>query len=70
MLTRSDRGGGAARHNVGRRPRVRFSDNTPLAQALTLNDAAKPYIVVYTDTDNRTGHRAAPISTSVGANSR
>lgn len=34
--------------------RVFDSDNTPLSQALTLNDAAKPYIVVYTDTDNRT----------------
>lgn len=34
--------------------RVFDSDNTPLAQALTLNSAAKPYIVVYTDADNRT----------------
>jgi len=33
--------------------RVFDSDNTPLSQALTLNAAAKPYIVVYTDTDNR-----------------
>lgn len=33
--------------------RVFDSDNTPLSQALTLNDAAKPYIVVYTDADNR-----------------
>jgi len=33
--------------------RVFDSDNTPLAQALTLNAAAKPYIVVYTDADNR-----------------
>jgi hypothetical protein len=33
--------------------RVFDSDNTPLSQALTLNEAAKPYIVVYTDTDNR-----------------
>jgi hypothetical protein len=35
--------------------RVYDSDNTPLSQALTLNAAAKPYIVVYTDTDNRGG---------------
>jgi len=34
--------------------RVFDSDNTPLAQSLTLNSAAKPYIVVYTDADNRT----------------
>ena len=33
--------------------RVFDSDNTPLSQALTLNDAAKPYIVVFTDADNR-----------------
>jgi hypothetical protein len=33
--------------------RVFDSDNTPLSQALTLNAAAKPYIVVFTDTDNR-----------------
>jgi len=33
--------------------RVFDSDNTPLSQALTLNAAAKPYIVVYTDVDNR-----------------
>jgi hypothetical protein len=33
--------------------RVFDSDNTPLAQALMINAAAKPYIVVYTDTDNR-----------------
>jgi hypothetical protein len=33
--------------------RVFDSDNTPLQQALKLNDAAKPYIVVYTDSDNR-----------------
>ena len=33
--------------------RVFDSDNTPLAQALTLNAEAKPYIVVYTDADNR-----------------
>lgn len=33
--------------------RVFDSDNTPLSQALTLNAAAKPYIVVYTDSDNR-----------------
>jgi hypothetical protein len=33
--------------------RVFDSDNTPLSQALMLNDAAKPYIVVYTDADNR-----------------
>ena len=33
--------------------RVFDSDNTPLSQALTLNEAAKPYIVVYTDADNR-----------------
>ena len=35
--------------------RVFDSDNTPLAQALTLNEAAKPYIVVFTDLDNRPG---------------
>ncbi|HET9534276.1 MAG TPA: hypothetical protein VFP43_02885 [Mesorhizobium sp.] len=34
--------------------RVFDSDNTPLSQALMLNAAAKPYIVVYTDLDNRT----------------
>jgi hypothetical protein len=34
--------------------RVFDSDNTPLAQALVLNQAAKPYIVVFTDADNRT----------------
>ena len=33
--------------------RVFDSDNTPLSQALTLNEAAKPYIVVYTDADSR-----------------
>ena len=33
--------------------RVFDSDNTPLSQALTLNEAAKPYIVIYTDADNR-----------------
>ena len=33
--------------------RVFDSDNTPLSQALMLNEAAKPYIVVYTDMDNR-----------------
>jgi hypothetical protein len=33
--------------------RVFDSDNTPLSQALMLNEAAKPYIVVYTDSDNR-----------------
>jgi hypothetical protein len=33
--------------------RVFDSDNTPLSQALMLNDEAKPYIVVYTDVDNR-----------------
>lgn len=33
--------------------RVFDSDNTPLAQVLALNAAAKPYIVVFTDADNR-----------------
>lgn len=33
--------------------RVFDSDNTPLSQALALNEAAKPYIVVFTDADNR-----------------
>jgi hypothetical protein len=33
--------------------RVFDSDNTPLSQALKLNESAKPYIVVYTDADNR-----------------
>jgi len=33
--------------------RVFDSDNTPLSQALMLNAAAKPYIVVYTDGDNK-----------------
>jgi len=33
--------------------RVFDSDNTPLAQALALNAAAKPYIVVYSDSDAR-----------------
>ena len=41
------------RHNTWADDRVFDSDNTPLSQALTLNAAAKPYIVVYTDTDNR-----------------
>jgi len=35
--------------------RVFDSDNTPLGQALVLNEAAKPYIVVYTDSDSRGG---------------
>jgi hypothetical protein len=33
--------------------RVFDSDNTPLSKALMLNEEAKPYIVVYTDADNR-----------------
>jgi hypothetical protein len=33
--------------------RVFDSDNTPLSQALVQNEAAKPYIVVFTDADNR-----------------
>ena len=33
--------------------RIYDSDNTPLSQALMLNESAKPYIVVYTDADNR-----------------
>ena len=33
--------------------RIYDSDNTPLSKALQMNSAAKPYIVVYTDTDNR-----------------
>lgn len=33
--------------------RVFDSDNTPLSAALTTNAEAKPYIVVYTDADNR-----------------
>lgn len=33
--------------------RVFDSDNTPLSQALTTGGGAKPYIVVYTDADNR-----------------
>jgi hypothetical protein len=33
--------------------RVFDSDNTPLSAVLTTNEAAKPYIVVYTDSDNR-----------------
>jgi hypothetical protein len=33
--------------------RVFDSDNTPLSRQLVLNEVAKPYIVVYTDTDNR-----------------
>jgi hypothetical protein len=32
--------------------RVFDSDNTPLSQALMLNESAKPYIVVFTDADN------------------
>ena len=43
--------------------RVFDSDNTPLSQALGLNDAAKPYIVVYTDTDSRTGLEGTDIYT-------
>jgi hypothetical protein len=35
--------------------RVFDSDNTPLGQALVQNAAAKPYIVVFTDSDNRNG---------------
>jgi len=34
--------------------RVFDSDNTPLGQTLGLNEEAKPYIVVFTDADNRT----------------
>jgi hypothetical protein len=33
--------------------RVFDSDNTPLSRQLVQNESAKPYIVVYTDTDNR-----------------
>jgi len=33
--------------------RVYDSDNTPLSQALLVDEGAKPYIVVYTDADNR-----------------
>ena len=33
--------------------RVFDSDNTPLSRVLVQNEEAKPYIVVYTDTDNR-----------------
>ena len=44
----------ALRGNTWAADRVFDSDNTPLAQALTLNSEAKPYIVVYTDADNRT----------------
>lgn len=35
--------------------RVFDSDNTPLGQALVQNEAAKPYIVVFTDSDSRSG---------------
>jgi hypothetical protein len=41
--------------------RVFDSDNTPLSQALMLNAAAKPYIVVYTDMDNRTEQHGADV---------
>lgn len=34
--------------------RVYDSDNTPLEQTLRVNDAPKPYIVIYTDNDDRT----------------
>jgi hypothetical protein len=41
--------------------RVFDSDNTPLSQALMLNAAAKPYIVVYTDADNRADQNGTDI---------
>jgi len=41
--------------------RVFDSDNTPLSQALMLNEAAKPYIVVYTDADNRSEQNGTDI---------
>lgn len=41
--------------------RVYDSDNTPLSQALTLNAEAKPYIVVYTDADNRSEQNGTDI---------
>lgn len=43
----------ALRGNTWADERVFDSDNTPLAQALTAGGGAKPYIVVYTDADNR-----------------
>jgi hypothetical protein len=41
--------------------RVFDSDNTPLSQSLMLNEAAKPYIVVYTDADNRTDQNGTDV---------
>jgi len=43
----------ALRGNTWADDRVFDSDNTPLAQVLTAGSGAKPYIVVYTDADNR-----------------
>lgn len=45
----------ALRQRTWAESRVYDSDNTPLAQAVTGTDEKLPYIVVYTDTDNRTG---------------
>lgn len=41
--------------------RIYDSDNTPLSQALMLNESAKPYIVVYTDADNRSEQNGTDI---------
>jgi len=44
--------------------RVFDSDNTPLADVLTAGAGAKPYIVVYTDTDNRLDMEGTDVITS------
>jgi hypothetical protein len=44
----------ALREDTWAEDRVFDSDNSPLVDALAVGDQAKPYIVVYTDTDNLT----------------
>ena len=44
----------ALRENTWADTRVYDSDSRPLIEALTIGDKAKPYIVVFTDTDNMT----------------
>jgi len=42
--------------------RVFDSDNTPLSRALVQNEEAKPYIVVYTDVDNRSENNGTDLT--------
>jgi hypothetical protein len=44
----------ALRNRTWAEERVYNSDNTPLAQAIGEDDPPKPYIVIFTDADNRT----------------